>query len=145
MAPQTIAIVNSDPSLLALLDELLSETDYTVMIYLTNADTYPALQQLQPDLIILDVGIQASGAGWPLLKLLQFDPSTIHIPVLISTVDHQFVRSKMDGLTDHGYHLLELPDSFEALVSIVDAILEPVPYAHMPLADHTSVSILKQL
>jgi len=125
MPPHTIAIVNSDPALLALLDELLTETNYTVKTYLTEHSTYPALQQLQPDLIILDVGMQASAAGWPLLKLLQFDPTTMHIPVLVSTVDHQFVRDKADFLETKGYRVLELPASFVTLAGVVSDILEP--------------------
>jgi len=125
MPQPTIAVVNSDPALLALLDELLTETDYTVTTYLTEATTYPALQKLQPDQIILDVGMQAAAAGWPLLKLLQFDPSTMHIPVLVSMVDHQFVRDKADFLATKGYHVLELPASFATLATVVRAILEP--------------------
>lgn len=125
MSAYTIAIVNSDPALLALLDELLTETNYTVRTFLTEPSTYPALQQLQPDLIILDVGMQASAAGWPLLKLLQFDPETMHIPVLVSTVDHQFVRDKQAFLAPKGYQVLELPASFATLASVVYDMLEP--------------------
>jgi DNA-binding response OmpR family regulator len=125
MPAHTIAIVNSDPALLDLLDDLLTETNYTVRTYLTEPATYPALQQLQPDLIILDVGMQASAAGWPLLKLLQFDPTTMHIPVLVSTVDHQFVRDKADFLESKGYRVLELPASFVTLAGVVRDILEP--------------------
>jgi DNA-binding response OmpR family regulator len=135
MADHTIAIVNSDPALLALLDELLTETNYTVRTYLTEPTTYPALQQLQPDLIILDVGMQASAAGWPLLKLLQFDPTTMHIPVLVSTVDHQFVRDKADFLATKGYRVLELPASFVTLASVVHDILEPAAGDIQPAAD----------
>ena len=80
---------------------------------------------MQPDLIILDVGMQASAAGWPLLKLLQFDPTTMHIPVLVSTVDHQFVRDKADFLETKGYRVLELPASFATLAGVVSDILEP--------------------
>jgi DNA-binding response OmpR family regulator len=125
MNPHTIAIVNSDRALLDLLDDLLTEMNYTVRTYLTDSSTYPALQQLQPDLIILDVGMQASAAGWPLLKLLQFDPATMHIPVLVSTVDHQFVRDKTDFLATKGYWVLELPASFVTLAAVVRDILEP--------------------
>jgi len=128
----TIAIVNSDPALLALLDDLLTETDYTVRTYLTEPTTYPALQELQPDLIILDVGMQASAAGWPLLKLLQFDPTTMHIPVLVSTVDHQFIRDKADFLATKGYRVLELPASFATLASVVHDILAPTVDALQP-------------
>lgn len=125
MPAHTIAIVNSDPALLSLLDELFTETNYTVKTYLTDPLTYPALQILQPDLIILDVGMQASAAGWPLLKLLQFDPSTMHIPVLVSTVDHQFVRDKADLLAKQGCQVLELPASFVTLAKVVRDMLEP--------------------
>jgi DNA-binding response OmpR family regulator len=138
MPPYTIAIVNSDPALLDLLDELLTETNYTVRTYLTEPTTYPALQRLQPDLIILDVGMQASAAGWPLLKLLQFDPTTMHIPVLVSTVDHQFVRDKADFLETKGYRVMELPASFETLAGVVRDILEPPAGDIKPTADATS-------
>jgi DNA-binding response OmpR family regulator len=134
MPHHTIAIVNSDPALLGLLDALLTETNYTVRTYLTVDTTYPALQQLQPDLIILDVGMQASAAGWPLLKLLQFDPTTMHIPVLVSTVDHQFVRNKADFLETKGYRVLELPASFVTLANVVRDILEPAADDVSPLA-----------
>jgi hypothetical protein len=49
----------------------------------------------------------------------------MHIPVLVSTVDHQFVRDKADFLATKGYHVLELPASFATLATVVRAILEP--------------------
>lgn len=117
MLDPRIAVVNSDTDLLTLLQRLLTEAGYEVTTYLTSSATYRSLQQTQPTLIILDVGLQASAAGWPLLKLLQFDPQTRGIPVLVTTVDHTFVRDKADLFAAMGCAVLELPIRFETLVA----------------------------
>jgi DNA-binding response OmpR family regulator len=112
-----ILVVNSDMTLLKLLRELLTEEGFEASICLTNDGTYEHILQTQPNLIILDVGFQASAAGWPLLKLLHLDPHTMRIPVLITTVDHQFIADKADFLAARGYDVLELPASFEELLA----------------------------
>jgi DNA-binding response OmpR family regulator len=118
-----ILVVNSDMTLLNLLRDLLSEEGFEASLCLTDGHTYEHIRQTQPNLIILDVGLQASAAGWPLLKLLQFDPQTMHIPVLVTTVDHQFIMDKVDFLEARGYGMLELPASFEELLGKVKKLM----------------------
>lgn len=117
MVDPHIAVVNSDMDLLTLLQSLLTEVGYEVSIYMTAPGTYQSLREIQPTLIILDVGLQASAAGWPLLKLLQFDPQTRDIPVLVTTVDHSFIRDKADLFAAMGCAVLELPARFETLIA----------------------------
>ncbi|WP_110514515.1 response regulator [Herpetosiphon llansteffanensis] len=123
MVPQTIAVVNNDLVLLDLLQELLIEAGYATTTYLTTDQTYQQLRDSQPSLIILDVGLQASAPGWPLLKLLHFDPNTMQIPVLVTTVDHTFIQGKQTFLQAAGCDVLELPASFTDLVAKVEALI----------------------
>lgn len=123
MVPQTIAVVNNDVALLDLLQEFLLEAGYATTTYLTTDLTYQQLRDSQPSLIILDVGLQASAPGWPLLKLLHFDPNTVQIPVLVTTVDHAFIQGKQAFLQAAGCDVLELPASFTDLVANVATLI----------------------
>jgi DNA-binding response OmpR family regulator len=124
MSDTHILVANSDVKLLKLLHDLLNEAGFETTTCLTDGDTYAYIRGTQPSLVVLDVGIAASATGWPLLKLLQFDPHTMHIPVLITTVDHQFIDDKMAFLQAKGYDALELPASFDELVTKITHLLE---------------------
>jgi DNA-binding response OmpR family regulator len=130
-----ILVVNSDMTLLRLLRDLLVDEGFEASICLTDGNTYEHIRQTQPNLIILDVGLQASAAGWPLLKLLQFDPQTMHIPVIVTTVDHQFIMDKIDFLEARGYDMLELPASFDELAAKIRKLL-PSKEERRAIRDH---------
>ena len=131
MSLHTIAVVNGDCVLLALLNDLLTEEGYRVITYLTTDETYHHLRDTQPSLIILDVGLRAAAPSWSLLKLLQFDPRTAAIPVLVTTIDHQFIEAKRGLLRDAGCDILELPANFSHLLNKVVALIGPA----IPLPD----------
>ena len=122
MSDTGIAVVNNDPTLLMLLQELLMEAGYETTTYITDADTYQHLRDTQPRLIILDIGLNAAALGFPLLKLLQLDPQTVTIPILVTTVDHVFIRDKAAMLQALGCDVLELPAPFEALIAKVERL-----------------------
>ena len=123
MPESGIAIANSDPALLGLLQDLFNDEGYEVATYITDGTTHAKIRETQPRLLVLDAGMYQSAAGWGLLKLLQFDPKTKHIPVLITTVDHRFIREKAALLQGLGYDVLELPASMAALVDKVGEML----------------------
>ncbi len=125
MTEGMIAIVNSDQTLLNLLQELLADVGHESTIYLTGPDVYHHIRQTQPPLVILDVGLLGAAAGWPLLKLLQLDPQTMHIPVLVTTVDHKVVVEKAEHLQAQGYDVLELPAPFAELCTKVEKLIGP--------------------
>ena len=125
MPNHRIAVVNTEPTLLNLLHELLTDSGYAVTTYLITADTYEQLCQAQPALVLLDVGLGAAAAGWPLLKLLQLDPKTAQIPILITTVDHVVVVEKAALLREQGCDILELPVRFEEVHRRIKMLLDP--------------------
>lgn len=122
MPDATIFIANSDVALLNLLGTLLTDAGFETIVTLTDPTTYTHIKQVQPSLVILDVGIQAAAGGWPLLKRLHLDPQTMHIPVLVTTVDHAFIEDKQEFLQARGYDALELPMSFEELLAKVKSM-----------------------
>jgi DNA-binding response OmpR family regulator len=122
-----ILVANSDATLLKLLQVLLTEAGFETSTCITDDATYARIRETQPNLVVLDVGVQASAPGWPLLKLLQFDPHTMHIPVLVTTVDHTFIAGKVKFLQAHGYDVLELPASFDELVTKVNKLMPAEP------------------
>ncbi|GAA5530626.1 hypothetical protein [Herpetosiphon gulosus] len=58
-----------------------------------------------------------------MLKLLHFDPNTVQIPVLVTTVDHAFIQGKQAFLQAAGCDVLELPASFTDLVAKVETLI----------------------
>ena len=110
-----IAVANCAPELLRLLQELLSEEGYEVATYLTDGTTQAQIRATRPRLVILDAGLYQSASGYALLKTLQIDPQTQRIPVLVTTVDHQFILDKAVFLQGLGYDVLELPASLADL------------------------------
>jgi DNA-binding response OmpR family regulator len=118
-----IVVVNTDPALLLLLQTLLSDEGYEVVTYITDDTTYPRIREAQPRMVVLDVGLQRAAAGWDVLKLIQFDPKTQHIPVLVTSVDHRFILEKATALQALGYDVLELPAPMEALLAKVEQLL----------------------
>lgn len=118
-----IAIVNNDPALLVLLKELMTEEGYKVTTYVADSTTHAHIRATQPCLVVLDAGLQQSGSGWTVLKMLQFDPTTQHISVLVTSVDHRFIQEKAASLQAIGYDVLELPASIEVLLTKVEQLL----------------------
>ena len=123
-----LAIANSDSALLALLQELFNDVGYDVATFVTDSTTHAQIRALQPRLVMLDTGMYMDAGGPPLLKMLQWDPLTQRIPVLITTVDHRFVVEKAAFLQALGYDVVELPASIGTLVDKVAALLASEPH-----------------
>jgi CheY-like chemotaxis protein len=82
-----IAVLDSDPSFLSLMDELLSEEGYVPLLWQAAAQPDPLAlpRQVQPALVILDLWIERRDDGWELLKRLWADVETTHILAVIVT------------------------------------------------------------
>ena len=123
MHDHRIAIANSDPAVLAVLHEQFCEAGYEVTTYITAGTTHAQIRATQPRLVVLDTGLFPSASSWDLLKLLQLDPRTQRIPVLVTTVDHRVVEEKAAVLHDVGYDVLELPAPMADVLANVTQLL----------------------
>src|SRR5919199_5842758 len=79
-----IAVINDDTVFLELMHDLLEEEEgYQVSICKEADRAYEFVKTTRPDLVILDIRVNAEENGWMILNLLTLDPATRPIPVIV--------------------------------------------------------------
>ena len=118
-----VAVVNGDNGNLTLLQALLTERGYRVMLHKDGTAAHSTLKRSRPDLVLLDVPIDDPAGSWTLLDLLTLDPDTLGIPVLVCCNEPKMVAHKVDILRQAGNDILEKPFSKDILIGRVEALL----------------------
>lgn len=122
-----ILVVNDDPGILELFNELLSEEGYRVTLDKFDRQTGELLQsikQLQPDLVIMDFIIGREESGWQLLQVVRMHRSTRTIPVIICTGAVKQVTELSTHLDALGVHVVIKPFDIDVLLTIIDRVWE---------------------
>ncbi len=83
-AEQSILVVDDNPVIVKLLDELLSRTGYQVMKAGNGEEALEALAAMRPDLILLDVDMPGK-SGFAVCRAIKQNPHTADIPILFVT------------------------------------------------------------
>ena len=117
-----IAVVENNPDTLAMLDDLLTSTGYRTLLLPTAKDAQLRLRQLQPDLVILDLWLEAREAGETLLGLLERDQTTRSIPVIVCSAHRDLLRTQASALR-RGYRVLAKPFRVDELLAVIAALL----------------------
>ena len=128
-----IAIVDDDVSCAQFMADALELQGWQALTYYRADGTYSLLREVQPDLVLLDVYLEQRDSGWRLLELLQLDPLTCSIPVVVCTADTSQLREREAWLQERKISILSKPFELDALYATVDAALAgraqvPTPY-----------------
>lgn len=119
MAAPLITVVNDDPGFVEMMSEVLSDEGYRTSTSLVAANALSDIQHDRPNLIILDIHMQHTRAGWDLLKSIQRDPITAGIPIILSSGDKTLLDAKAEELAADSVDVLEKPFHIKALVERV--------------------------
>jgi len=88
----TILIVDDDPTTVATIKLILEGTaEYCVLVARSGPECFRQVEQVRPDLILLDI-LMPGMNGIEVLKRLQSRPDTQSIPILMVSVDAQLER-----------------------------------------------------
>ena len=117
-----IMVVNDSVEFLQLMEELLTDEGYQVSIIESGAGTRAAAKRLRPDLLILDVRLPDMN-GFEVLNLLQLDPDTASIPVLLCTAAAHDVQAQEPVLRQRGIPVLFKPFDLDDLLRTIRRIL----------------------
>lgn len=120
-----ILVVNDDPAILELFEELLSEDGYRVTLDKFERETSELLdivRELQPDLVLLDFIIGGERKGWQLLQVIKMDRSTRDIPVLVCTAAVKQVTELSTHLDELKVHVVIKPFDIDVLLTIIGKI-----------------------
>jgi DNA-binding response OmpR family regulator len=118
-----VLVINDTPEILAAFKDILEDEGYIPLLYsyaITNIDE---VEQLRPDLIILDYIFGGAKAGWQTLQLLKMRRSTAQIPVIICTAATHAVRDIEGYLTAHDIQLVPKPFDIDDLLRAVERAL----------------------
>ncbi len=125
MSGSKIMVVNNDTTFLRLMHDLLDEEGYDAKLILASDKAYDAIRKEKPDLVILDIVMDKPESGWMVLDLLRLDPVTVNIPVIVSSTDGNFLKSKEVTLRAKHCDTLEKPFLLDELWRKVKAALGP--------------------
>jgi DNA-binding response OmpR family regulator len=103
-------------------DLLLTEEGYHVSYWPTSTGAASEIARHQPDLILLDQRLDRSPNGWEILQAIRTEPSTTHIPVILFSSDHDFLRSHKRDIQALGGDILEKPCPSEQLLEKIKGL-----------------------
>jgi DNA-binding response OmpR family regulator len=123
MPRPVIAVVEDEPDILLIMDDLLQFAGYETILCMRGEDAYHTIRNLKPDLIILDLFLEHPHAGEQLLGMLDIDPTTRQIPVIICSAHLHTLGHRAELLQQAGHVLLAKPYEPEELLVAITAML----------------------
>lgn len=118
-----ILVINDDDSILELFQLLLESEGYTVKTSLEIIENIKDVEEIKPDLVILDLKLGMHEAGWTMMQKLRMYPPTQNIPIILCTAALNEVREQEATLEDKGIPVVYKPFSVDELLKAVRSVL----------------------
>ena len=118
-----IAVIDNSEAIRTMLALIARFEGWTISGYSYREVSLAAIQELKPDLIILDFIEHRVGEGWELLQLLKMEKSTAAIPIIISTTMPMLPPDMQGYLVARGISIVRKPFDVEDFISIVRQVL----------------------
>ncbi len=116
-----IVYVEDNADARATLAELLRMFDYEVTEVTDGASTLPAVRAVQPDLVLMDIGLPDMD-GYEVARGLRADPLTCNVPLIALTGYGQMRDKETAALAGFDAHLVKPVDPDE-LVATIEGVL----------------------
>ncbi|HET9223411.1 MAG TPA: response regulator [Roseiflexaceae bacterium] len=126
-AAPLIYVVEDNSDIRCLLEEALSDAGYRVLGCRTAHEAEFCMQAERPDLVLLDNHLEHYAAGWRLLTQLCGDAATTALPIILMSVDVEFLQEHCVELHAQRCLALEKPFDLDDLLTTVYAALGVVP------------------
>jgi len=130
-----ILVVNDTQEILELFRTLLEEEGYEVILAGFPIQQISEIEQIKPDLIILDFVFGDQKTGWQMLQMLKMKRSTAAIPVLVCTAALDLVREQEGYLVSQGVHVVFKPFDIDSLLEAVKQVMQ---------SQHNHISIISE-
>jgi len=130
-----ILVVNDTQEILELFRMLLEEEGYEVILAGFPIQQISEIEQIKPDLIILDFVFGDQKTGWQMLQMLKMKRSTAAIPVLVCTAALDLVREQEGYLVSQGVHVVFKPFDIDRLLEAVRQVMQ---------SQHDHISIISE-
>ncbi len=133
-----IVYINDDESMRELLISGLESEGWLLFSSPYDRVNLADLEQIRPELIILDFKANEVGKSWEFLQLLKMDDLTAKIPVIISAVPTQLSAEISDYLLTRYIKVVTKPFNFDTLLPLIYKTLLEASQTNIILdGDHT--------
>lgn len=123
--PARILVVNDTQEILELFRMLLEEEEgYEVILAGFPIQQIDEIEEIKPDLIILDLLFDDQKTGWQMLQMLKMKRSTATIPVIVCTAALNQVREQEGYLVSQGVHVVFKPFDIDHLLANIKQLLD---------------------
>jgi DNA-binding response OmpR family regulator len=122
--PPRILVINDTQEILDLFRILLEEEGFEVVLSGFPFQQVSEIEQISPDLIILDIIFGDEKTGWQMLQLLKMKRSTASIPVIVCTAALNAVREQEGYLVSQGVHVVYKPFDIDHILTTIKLALE---------------------
>ena len=119
-----ILVVNDTQEILELFRMILEGEGYEVIVSGFPIQEIHDVEEINPDLIILDFVCGDQKIGWQMLQMLKMQRSTETIPVIVCTAALDMVREQEGYLVSQGVHVIFKPFDIDHLITSVKQLLE---------------------
>ena len=122
-----VTVVNDQPDFLGVMREVLETLGHHCEALPADSVDLDGIAATRPDLLIVDLRMDtgALNDGWGLILAARSHPELKDIPIIISTADHEFLRTRMEeigALAD--VHPLPKPFGVDDVEELIDRLVE---------------------
>jgi DNA-binding response OmpR family regulator len=133
MSPkQRILVVDDDPAALRLTGYIFHRADYEVHVAANGAEGLSKVEEIKPDLIILDV-MMPDMSGLEVCEQLRVNPATARLPIIMLSARGQ-VHDKVSGFKVGADDYVPKPVDPAELLARAEALLQRTAFDQAPLA-----------
>ena len=122
MKPPIVMVVDDDADIVDMTRLMLEEGGYRVVPTRSGPEALLQLEQVRPDLILLDINMPEMD-GWQVLRMLKVDERTTDIPVAMFSIKTE-VRDKLHGAQEGALDYITKPFSCDELLGRVRRIFD---------------------
>lgn len=91
-----VVVVDRDPIFLELIDLLLDANGYSTIGCRSARTAQPLIREAQPALVLIDVRNGGDDPNWLVIDMLRLDPTTAQLPIIVCSIDAEYLREKAD-------------------------------------------------
>jgi len=115
-------IDDADP-ILDLFQQILEEDGYEVVLSSYPMEGVQEVENINPDLVILDFMFRGKNLGWPMLLKLKEYPPTERIPIIVCSTAMEAVQGQVEYLASHGIPTVYKPFDIDELLETIRHVL----------------------
>ena len=119
-----ILVVNDTQSILELFRMVLEDEGYEVILASLPMQHVSDVEQIHPDLIILDLIFGSEKTGWQMLQMLKMYRATASIPIIVCTAAIHYAQEMEGYLVSKNVLVVYKPFDIEELLDAITQVLQ---------------------